>query len=1041
MKNFFSILLLLMIASAISVTAQPTQWTSYGIGGGDALYYPSINPNTGKNSEVYVSSETSSVFFTTNLGDSWSTLDFRSLQGGSFTGKVQFNSVDPNIMYGLNNGYDFFAIPSKSTNGGVDWEPLATDPTDGEAYSLYADYNNYNNVIVSDYSSIFMSTDGGQTFALKYGGPTSPACHVAGVYFDGNTIYIGTNLGLLVSQNGGSAFSIVNYTGLGTGEAMVSMSGGKSGGVTRLYCTTINSINIYPGITGADYANFVGVYTLDIGQPSWVYKISGISTTDYPFYVATSAARSDIAYLAGGNEFGTPVVYKTANGGTTWQKVFNTANNSNMSTGWEGQNGDYDWTLSGYVTGIDVCKSDANASKVAITDLNGVYFSSTGGTAWKQGYVNSTSQNATGALTPVKKSYKGVGLENSKCWNLAWADSLKMIAGLSEFSSVSSTDGGKSWAYNTLNTFGSTVYYTLKHPAAPVVFTATSNVNDIYEPTVLSDDKIEILNGKVLASADAGKNWTVLHDFLRPVVWLATDPNNPNRLFASVVSSAFGGIYVSNDIDKVGASSWSRLAAPPRTEGHALSIQVLRDGSLVSSYSARKNGNPLKFTASSGVFISTDNGASWQDRSDPMMQYWTKDLVIDPQDPTQNTWYASVYSAYDPDGIKKGEGGLYRTRDRGLTWKRIAALGRVNSCSVNPLVPDEMYVTTESDGLWYTSNLSDEEPAFAEVFDYPFREPERVFFNPYKTNEVWVTSYGNGLKMALGVQPVAPNEPILVSPENDTTDVVLSRYLFWNGSAVATKYRVQIATKANFTGIVKDTVVSTPYYKFYNLAETTTYYWRVSASNIVGTSPWSEEWNFTTLKNPQIPDTPVLVAPANDTTKVKESSALVWNTTPGADKYRVQLSQVNTFASTIIDQADIKDTSTFFNGLALKTKYYWRVNATNTIGTSPWSDVWSFTTRDIEGVEDGGAAPGLWVDCTPNPVANDAVLSFSVVKSGNVRISIVSSIGKEVSTLVNEWKSAGDYSIKANLTIPQGAYFIRLQTETGSVTKELQVIR
>ena len=295
--------------------------------------------------------------------------------------------------------------------------------------------------------------------------------------------------------------------------------------------------------------------------------------------------------------------------------------------------------------------------------------------------------------------------------------------------------------------------------------------------------------------------------------------------------------------------------------------------------------------------------------------------------------------------------------------------------------------------------------------------------------------------MALGVQPVAPNEPILVSPESDTTNVPLSRYLFWNGSAVATKYRVQLSTKDDFTGIIKDTVVTTPYYKYYGLAETTTYYWRVSASNIVGTSPWSEEWNFTTLENPQIPDKPVLLAPANDTTKVKESSALVWYSAPGAEKYRVQLSQVNTFASTIIDQADIKDTSTFFNGLALKTKYYWRVSATNEIGTSPWSDVWSFTTRDIEGVEDGDAIPGLWIDCTPNPVASDAVLSFSVVKSGNVRISIVSSVGKKVSMLVNEWKSTGDYSIKANLTIPQGSYFIRLQTESGSITKELQIIR
>jgi Putative binding domain, N-terminal/Viral BACON domain len=56
-------------------------------------------------------------------------------------------------------------------------------------------------------------------------------------------------------------------------------------------------------------------------------------------------------------------------------------------------------------------------------------------------------------------------------------------------------------------------------------------------------------------------------------------------------------------------------------------------------------------------------------------------------------------------------------------------------------------LTTETEGLWYTSNLSAATPTFSAVTSYPFRQPERVFFNPYNPNEIWVTSFGNGLRV------------------------------------------------------------------------------------------------------------------------------------------------------------------------------------------------------------------------------------------------------------------------------------------------------
>ena len=43
--------------------------------------------------------------------------------------------------------------------------------------------------------------------------------------------------------------------------------------------------------------------------------------------------------------------------------------------------------------------------------------------------------------------------------------------------------------------------------------------------------------------------------------------------------------------------------------------------------------------------------------------------------------------------------------------------------------------------------MSNAIPTWNLVLSYPFRQPERVFFNPYNQNELWVTSFGNGMKM------------------------------------------------------------------------------------------------------------------------------------------------------------------------------------------------------------------------------------------------------------------------------------------------------
>src|SRR5205085_396419 len=58
-------------------------------------------------------------------------------------------------------------------------------------------------------------------------------------------------------------------------------------------------------------------------------------------------------------------------------------------------------------------------------------------------------------------------------------------------------------------------------------------------------------------------------------------------------------------------------------------------------------------------------------------------------------------------------------------------------------------LTTETQGLWYSNNMRSATPTFTPVANYPFRQPERVFYNPFNPNEIWVTSFGSGLRLGV----------------------------------------------------------------------------------------------------------------------------------------------------------------------------------------------------------------------------------------------------------------------------------------------------
>ena len=96
-------------------------------------------------------------------------------------------------------------------------------------------------------------------------------------------------------------------------------------------------------------------------------------------------------------------------------------------------------------------------------------------------------------------------------------------------------------------------------------------------------------------------------------------------------------------------------------------------------------------------------------------------------------------------------------------------------------------MTTETQGLWTSDNVNNATPSFTQVTSYPFRQPERVFFNPTNSSQVWVTSFGNGIRIGSGC--AAPS--VSISANGATT--------FCKGSSVTLTASATGATSYQWT--------------------------------------------------------------------------------------------------------------------------------------------------------------------------------------------------------------------------------------------------
>jgi hypothetical protein len=78
----------------------------------------------------------------------------------------------------------------------------------------------------------------------------------------------------------------------------------------------------------------------------------------------------------------------------------------------------------------------------------------------------------------------------------------------------------------------------------------------------------------------------------------------------------------------------------------------------------------------------------------------------------------------------------------------------------------------------------------------------------------------------------------------------------------------------------------------------------------------------------------------------------------------------------------------------------------------------------------------------PNPFNPSTKISYKIKKDGNVSLTVFNLVGQEVSVLVNEKQSAGNYEVEFDASeLTTGVYLYKLQINGFTSVKRMTVLK
>jgi photosystem II stability/assembly factor-like uncharacterized protein len=610
----------------------------------------------------------------------------------------------PATIYAISTAGSLF----KSTDGSANWRSISGVTA---VSSLVIDPTNSSIVYAATSHGVVKSVDGGGSWLGANRGLSSSWALVAIDPSHPAILYAQTQTGLFTTVDGGQSWNPL--------DAKFYVSVDSNAPLPNPQVTAIFVDPSRPSTLYATYTNgFSGVFKSTDGGTNWSAIIAGTALTMWDLKLAIDPVTSSTIYVSYVDldrplDHAQSHILKSVDAGATWQEI---------DTG----------IPLGSVASLLVdpaATSTIYTGYHSITDSSwGIAKSVDGGKSWKRSDTD----------LPVNYNFVSLALETAASSTLysSYLDYQTGVGGI-----FKSTDGGASWQAAN---------------AGPGIIEITALAADPVNP-----DRVYISDGYdgIFQTVDHGESWkglaalristaspngvsTTVDSAPALTLSLAVDSLHPAVLYAWTYSGTFCR-YADNLLFRStnGGIDWSDTASPPEnpcvfggflvidpTDPKTLYVSEsdfldggywLRkssDGGVTWAYVWNrydfgvdslvidpKNNSTLFAGTSSGVFKSTDGGATW---ISPAQQFGVGALAIDPVHP--GIVYAVANQAYPAAGSVLPFWGLLKTSDGGATWSAmnnglasvIDSGSAINALAISPDDTKVVYAATAGYGVF-----------------------------------------------------------------------------------------------------------------------------------------------------------------------------------------------------------------------------------------------------------------------------------------------------------------------------------------------------
>jgi photosystem II stability/assembly factor-like uncharacterized protein len=201
----------------------------------------------------------------------------------------------------------------------------------------------------------------------------------------------------------------------------------------------------------------------------------------------------------------------------------------------------------------------------------------------------------------------------------------------------------------------------------------------------------------VYKSIDAGKTWKNMGlENTRHISRIVINPGDPNILYVAAMGHLWGpnkerGIYKTSD----GGETWTKILYVDENTGFADLVMDPSDSLTLFAAAYEYRRLPYHFTSGgkgSGIYKTTDGGKTWNKLEKDLPGGIVGRIGLAVSRSSPNVVYAL---------IEHKEGGIWRSEDRGETWKRMGDTETVKMVNNRPFYYSQIRVDPSDDSVIY----------------------------------------------------------------------------------------------------------------------------------------------------------------------------------------------------------------------------------------------------------------------------------------------------------------------------------------------------